>query len=84
LRKGLNYNIIGNVEHDEHIMIVQHNHLVGRLVGENMTNSSSGSPHATCVPGCIGMDLGISFVGTRSKHQGTCCGMIDASKEARN
>jgi hypothetical protein len=46
------------VEHDEHIMIVQHNHLVRRSVGENTTNSSSGSPHATCVPGCIGMDLG--------------------------
>jgi hypothetical protein len=66
LRKGLNYNSIGNVEHDEHIMIVQHNYMVGRSVGENMTNLSSGSPHATCVPWCIGMDLGISFVGTRS------------------
>jgi hypothetical protein len=66
LRKGLNYNIIGNVEHDEHIMIVQHNHLVGRSAGENTTNSSSGSPHTTCVPRCIGMDLEISFVGTHS------------------
>jgi hypothetical protein len=49
-------------------------------VGENTTNSSSGSPHATCVPGCIGMDLGISFVGTRSQHQGTCYG-IQIGKE---
>jgi hypothetical protein len=53
------------VEYDKHMMIVQHSHLVGRSAGENTANSSSGSPHATCIPGCIGMDLGISFVGTR-------------------
>jgi hypothetical protein len=53
----LNYDIRGNVEHDEHMMNVLYNHLVGRLAGENTTTSSSGSPHATRVPRCIGMDL---------------------------
>jgi hypothetical protein len=44
--------------------IVLYNHLGGRSPSENTANSSGGSPHATCVPECIGMDLGISFVGT--------------------
>jgi hypothetical protein len=62
----LNYNIVGNVEHDEHIMVVLYHYLGGTSVGENTVASSSGSPHATCIPGCIRMDLGKYFVGTRS------------------
>jgi hypothetical protein len=62
----LNYNIIGNVEHDEHMTIVLCNLLGARSTGENMTNSSSDGPHAICIPRCIRMDLEKSFMGTRS------------------
>jgi hypothetical protein len=58
--------MIGNVEHDERIIIVLYDHLVGRSAGENTANSSCGSSHTTHIPGCIGMDLGIFIVGTYS------------------
>jgi hypothetical protein len=64
-RNNLSSNRIGNVEHNEHMIIVQYKQLVGRSEGENMTNSSSGSLHTTRVPGCIRMHLGKSFAGTR-------------------
>jgi hypothetical protein len=50
----MNYNIVGNVEHDEHMMVVLYNYLGGRSVGENMAESSSVSPHATRIPGALG------------------------------
>jgi hypothetical protein len=47
-------------------MVMTYSHLGGGSQGDKTVDSSSGSPHATCVPGCIRMDLGISFVGTCS------------------
>jgi hypothetical protein len=46
--------------------LTYHHHWLEFMTSSTCRNSSSGSPHATCVPGCVGMDLGIFFVGTRS------------------
>jgi hypothetical protein len=46
-------------------MVMMYSHLGGISRGDNTVDLSSDSRHATCVPGCIRMDLGISFVGTR-------------------
>jgi hypothetical protein len=54
------------VWHDEHKMVMMYSHLGGRSRCDNTADLSSDSLHATCVPRCIRMDLGISFAGTRS------------------
>jgi hypothetical protein len=58
----LNNDIIGNVEHDEHMMIVQYNQLDVRSVGKNMAYLSNSRLHATRITGCIRMDLVIGEV----------------------
>ena len=42
-------------------MVLIDSHLSGRSGDINTADSSSGSSHATCVPGGIGMNLGKSF-----------------------
>jgi hypothetical protein len=38
--------------------VMMYSNLGGTSWGDNTADSSSGSLHATCIPGCIGMDIG--------------------------
>jgi hypothetical protein len=49
------------MEHNEHMMVLMYSHLDGTSAGENIADSCCGSPHATCVPRRIRMDLQKSF-----------------------